>query len=688
MRPMIYWMTLLGLLGGGLQASATTLTQLTAQHRAGQTFLLWATPPGAGWRYRVYRSSSPISDLAALNSATLAGSVGDSTWKDRRLSQLRGQTFAYRLDSLGTELASTQGVCVVTPAANRVSYYAVTAQAGLAAEDRSVALGSNSLLTPIIESLAVTRPVHQRTLSSGNLLFDVYTTFANPEDTPLVPAMTTTHGIAFDHAVVRGTPGGPLHMRPHARGGSFLNVLGGSGEPGEWRVALDDHLYRSTDRNSFWYGYHPAYDLEVATPLTPLVGVVRDYTLNRILHTFAWARRELPVDTTRVIASGGSMGAIGSLRLAFAAGAWLAGIHLIVPKFDFSFTSDPNPANAWNAGSPERVIGDHLWGAIATGLASDDGMPVYERLNDGILAARAEHPGIPPIIAFNGRQDVVVGWAEKIGYYAASQDHRQGGTYFWDMRNHSGDGAGWSPMESTRRLYRLRTDRSYPAFSNASSDASPGDGAVASGDSLGTINGHLDWDTLLVDQPDGWACIVLRRDLTSRWGSVPAPASITTDITPRRLQHFAPSPGEWLLWEVRRVNDNVLTMSGSALVDGLGLVTVPQAAITGAGVRVAILRPSALSTSSPDGESRLRMRPLRNPARGTLQMALVARPGMELHAGLHDLMGREVRSFDSAMLGGGAGGLNWDVSQLPAGLYFIRIQQGDQSIVARVTLLR
>lgn len=243
-------------------------------------------------------------------------------------------------------------------------------------------------------------------------------------------------------------------------------------------------------------------------------------------------------------------------------------------------------------------------------------------------------------------------------------------------------------MESIRRLYRLRTDRSYPAFSNASSDALPGNGPLASGDSLGTINGHLDWDTLMVDQPDGWACIVLRRDLTSRWGPVPAPASIATDITPRRLQHFAPWSGEWLLWEVRRLNDNVLTASGSALVDSLGLVTVPQAVITGSGARVAIFRPSALSTSSPVSENRLQVRPLRNPARGALALALVARAGMELHAGLHDVTGREVRSYHAVMQGAGAGGLNWDVSRLPAGLYFVRMQQGDQQVVARVTLLR
>src|SRR5690242_5752038 len=135
--PRAPWsITAIGILTAVQVASSATVSQLTAQHRAGQTFLIWTVPAGPGWNYRVYRSATPIADATSLDAATLAGSVGDSTWKDRRLSQLRGQTFAYRLDSLGAELLPTQAVCVVTPAVDRISYYAVTAQAAAGSEDR------------------------------------------------------------------------------------------------------------------------------------------------------------------------------------------------------------------------------------------------------------------------------------------------------------------------------------------------------------------------------------------------------------------------------------------------------------------------------------------------------------------------------------------------------------------------
>lgn len=668
--------------------AAATVGSLAAQHRHGQTFLVWTSPPGTGWRFRVYRSVSPIVTTADLDAATLAGGVGDSTWADRRLSALRNQTFAYMIDSLAPPLAPAQGLCVITPAASRTSYYAVTAQQGAAPEDRTVLPGTNALGGPVVEMLSLTRPVYQRTMNQGPTVFDVYTTWANPEDTPLVPAMTTAHGFAFDHAVVRGAPGGPLHMRPHARGGNFLGVLGSSGEPGEWRVGLDDHLDASSDRNSFWYGYHQAYDLADATPMTPLTGVVRGYTLHRILHTFAWARRELAVDTTRVIASGGSMGAIGSLEMAFAAPAWLAGIHLVVPKFDFSFTTDPNPANIWNAGSPERTVGDHLWGAVGTNLLTDTGRPVYDQQDKGVLAGQLANTSLPLIVSFTGRNDVVVGWAEKIGYLNAVQAARHGGTYFWDQRTHNSAGAGWLPMQNVRDLYRLRTDRSYPALSGSDQDDDPGDGSLATGDTLGSMNGCFTWDTALVDEPDGWGCVLRLRDLVTAWGVRAAPESALVEVTPRRLQSFHPSPGEALAWQVRRIADDALVQSGEVVVEPSGLLSVPGVRVHRTGSRLSIVRPSSLSVGLAPSFPSLRLAPGRNPARGTIELRLAGPAGARVRLTLHDPAGRRVRELGEVRCGSVGSSVRVSATDLAAGLYWVRAEGDRLAASARVVVLR
>ena len=156
---------------GEVPVCATLVTNLAVEHRFGQTFVVWSTPQGADWRYRIYRGTAPLTNAATLDAASLVGTVGDSTWKDRRLSQLRGQTFAFRLDSLAAELTPSQAVCVITPAADRVSFYAVTAQLGAGAEDRTVIPGTNAQLTSVTECVALTRPVFQLTLTNRKLPF-------------------------------------------------------------------------------------------------------------------------------------------------------------------------------------------------------------------------------------------------------------------------------------------------------------------------------------------------------------------------------------------------------------------------------------------------------------------------------------------------------------------------------------
>ncbi|HEY6868021.1 MAG TPA: hypothetical protein VI792_12235, partial [Candidatus Eisenbacteria bacterium] len=119
-------------------AQADTVTHLNAFHRSGQTFIAWTCPPGTGWLYRVYASSRPILAPSDIDySCTLTGWVRDSTWYDRRYSQVTGVVNAFRIDSLAAPLGADQGLLVVTTRHAGSTYYVVTAQAGSqAAEDR------------------------------------------------------------------------------------------------------------------------------------------------------------------------------------------------------------------------------------------------------------------------------------------------------------------------------------------------------------------------------------------------------------------------------------------------------------------------------------------------------------------------------------------------------------------------
>ncbi len=150
-------------------------TNLAARHQDGQTFLTWTCPTGTGWTYRLYASPNPIVDSSSLAGATLLGSVGDSTWYDRRLSVLTGQTWAYRADSAASPLAPDQGLFVVTPLAAGSSFYAVTAQAASYPDNPAVSAGLNALADPVAEQLEAPRPVWQRQITVSVITPNIYT---------------------------------------------------------------------------------------------------------------------------------------------------------------------------------------------------------------------------------------------------------------------------------------------------------------------------------------------------------------------------------------------------------------------------------------------------------------------------------------------------------------------------------
>lgn len=575
-------------------AHAAQVTRLAAIHRDGQTFLTWSCPQiGTGWTYRIYSAPHPIARESDFFDTTLVAVVHDSTWYDRRLAVLRDSVSGYSIDSLGPPLDATRALWVVTAAADRSVYYVVTSQLGAEPEDLAITPGGNSLTAPVEERVGLPRPIYQRTLQVGTgssaVLAEVYTLWTSDRPTPLFPAMANRPGVAFDCAVVRGgaPPLNSLLIAPHQRCGSFLDAARArSWYPGEWVLALDDPL--PNGQNTFWYGHHESYDASVGTNPTPTSGLVHDYTLERMLHTVLWARRNFPVDTTRVYASGASMGGIGSVILAFRRPDLIAAVYSTIGKFDFSFLDDPDSANAFNSGGDLRLLANELWGPVSANLPSSDGYRVYEALNAGWFARVNLIRGVPPLVTFDGKNDETLGWAEKIPFYATMRACRQGGYFFWDTRGHSCPTPAWRPMQDPRYLYRFRTNLSYPALTHCTADSDPGDGHAASGDSVGTINGYVEWDTLLVDQPDLWRVTFTLRDLDTSWGPLPAPDTVTVDVTPRRLQQLVVTPGTSYRYTVTRVPDGGVLQAGTVVADTAGLVTVGGVMVTGQGSRLEI----------------------------------------------------------------------------------------------------
>ncbi|HVF34985.1 MAG TPA: hypothetical protein VND91_06645 [Candidatus Saccharimonadia bacterium] len=602
-----------GLLALGLACAidrAHAVTDLQAVHRDGQTFVTWSQDTSATRSYRVYRAAQPI-DAATLPAAELLGSARPDSSANVRLNTITnpsglGTQNQFRIAANEAPLTAAQGVFVHTVAAGATSWYAVTEVVN-GVEALAIVPGESTLAAPVVESIGAPQPVFQRSMVSFGRTNDIYTHWVGDAGHAGYPAMANEASVPFNFALQRrGTaPPHPLVIRMHFKGGNFLSLPFGTNNANEWLLMVDDWLPNLRNRDTFWYGYHEGFALHGDGGPVPTSGSVPDYTARRVRWTFDWVLTQGAIDTNRVYMTGTSMGGIGSFFLAMTMPERIAAIYTQVPKLDFSFLGDPNPGSIWNAGQGQRAEADRLWGAVATNLPGSDGLGVYDRMNAGRLAEVFVARSMPVVIAFNGRNDIVVGWAEKIPFYEAMQANRHGGYFFWDTRTHGGAPGytpEWSPQEAINpvnefdgvnflNLYRL--DQSHPAFSRASIDQDPGNGLAGDGDPVGTINGHLVWDrATIVDTPTRWEVTIRLQNLTMQpvGGSpttVPAPAQASVDVTPRRLQAFAPAPGREYDWVNLDAGSNVV-QAGRVVADALGLVTVQGFTVATGGNRLVV----------------------------------------------------------------------------------------------------
>jgi len=416
--------------------------------------------------------------------------------------------------------------------------------------------------------------------------------------------------------------------------------------------------------------------------------VVHDYTLQRSIYTIEWVLNRFQIDRTKVYTYGYSMGGIGGLLLALKRPDLVAGVLSVVGKFDFSFLNDPNPDNAFNPGGGQRVVCDKLWGAVNTDLPTDGGLSIYERLNDGRLAGVIS-TAIPPIIAFNGRNDVTVGWAEKISFYRSMRQYRQGGMYFWDMRDHMGTaGSTWGPAQDPLYLYRFRTNRSFPALSNCSIDDDPGDGSPASGDTAGCINCFVEWDTLITDEHAQWVTRLSTHDVNRRPAPLAAPESLTVDVTPRRLQQFRVVEGTTYQYTATRMADGAVVLDGTIEPDDEGLITVLGVPVYHTGTELRIVPLGAAGVGDRGSPAGLQLAVSRNPLGPAPVIQLSWPRSGPARVELYDVAGRVVRTLARGNVVAGPAHIAFNAADLENGVYFVVATQGAARASTRVVSLR
>ena len=675
-----------------LRSDGTSITSprgLGVRHQNGQTFLTWSSPPDTGWSYRVYHRTTPIVASADLASATLLGSVGDSTAIDRRMLALGRGFRTFRIDSAAAPLDPSSGLFVLPAPASRIAYYAVTAQLRGSPEDRRIVPGANALVSGVQELLATPRPVYQGPLDSSPGSPDVYTLWTWNVDTPLFPAMSNRPSFPFDCGVLAAATGAVGLVRPHPRGGDFAAQMVHSMVPSEWVLGLDDYTLNE-DYQTWWYGYHPSYNPLEGNLGSPSSGQVIDYTNRRALHTIRWWRATFPFDTQRHYAFGYSMGGTASLHWGISYPELFAAAMSSVGKHDFSFENDSDPLSDFNTGRIYRESLDRMWGKLVTGLPSSEGLPVYVATNDDSLAVRATASGATFVVTLSGRNDSVVGWSEKPPFYAAMELSRQGGAFYWDSRDHTGSEipGAFAPMLDLDYLTRFRTNLSWPAFSDCSRDGNAGDGRAETADSVGTVNGYMDWDPAVVDQAQQWEVTLRTRSLATLWGTWPAPESLTVDVTPRRVQQFRPAAGGRVAWSVQRLSDGAILQRDTLTVDGFRLATARAVKVRRTGVRLRMTAVTGVLDAPPPGPRLPMLAAFTTPTRARLALSGAWPTTGPARLELFDVTGRRTRTLFAGVTAAGPWRRDAELSGLAPGVYLLSATQADNVTRRRLVLVR
>jgi hypothetical protein len=239
-------------------------------------------------------------------------------------------------------------------------------------------------------------------------------------------------------------------------------------------------------------------------------------------------------------------------------------------------------------------------------------------------------------------------------------------------------------MHDMRYLYRFRSDRSWPALSNCSIDMDPGSGLPAEGDSVGTINGFVEWDTTIVDSPREWSATLWLRDLPTRWGVLEAPDECTVDVTPRRLQKLEIVDGITYQWTVRTLRGNRMLQKGEVMPDGQHLLTLPGVKIDRDGVIVTVTIEGKAARGSTEWDPvGLAPPPLEIEPEGTGTFAITWAADGHGAVDLLDISGRRLRRIEDGIVRAGRARYAVSLDGLPSGIYFLSARQGEATVATR-----
>ncbi len=563
---------------------APAVTSIAAIHHDGQTFLTWTDvaqgASGANYRYRVYRSLSPIMDSNTLAAAFLiqdnvfnnSGQMTAQVWSQTgrqdptKLMSLIQQGACPSNGVCGTALAAFTGLAVHTATASESAFYAVVTHDTTGAQsDSAISPGNNATVMPVAEAVAPIRPL--KYYDSSNV----------KRGAP--------------SAQITGVPGRPMFLKLHGSGGCPGAIAYGDlwqfwgdstmgyqegvqqaisvwethsaaawsvGGYGQLALILQpcDTIWAPNGLASletFWSGYQDV-------PLNAADHKARYYPFSEAMESWyiQWAIATYNADPNRVYSTGQSLGGWGSDMYSFRHPEIFAAI------FPSAGNWRPPILNRVNSnGSTNTVYADNT-------VLMPDQTTTYSSHFDTVAYALANCANLPFAGFAVARQDTSWPgmWSSNVAMANALKSCHAGFAFSWNNGTHAD---AVTALNVIMPYYQSAFARnvSYPAFENSSIDANYGNGDPANGDLTGCVNCGFSW-RVLADSTAEWKVSVANSLNT---------APMTVDITPRNRQHFRAAPGQTVTWTASTGQSGSVTADANALVTAAA-VTIASGAST------------------------------------------------------------------------------------------------------------
>jgi len=575
-------------------------TALAALHRSGQTFLTWTENASiSGESYVVYRHTAPITSSNIASATPMAIVKENSSYYRSEATRSGSVQQRFIIQDGGPQLSSGTGLFVNTPADSGNFYYAVATTSGGQVNKGSFGPG-NSLSAAVAEAVNDPKPVLVATGSNNGHISRIYTQFMDYHNWN-----PTMHGYAYNYSVTvessyvpTGSALMPITVHIDGKNTRYTNAeTYGSGI---W-ISLDAPYFASYAEQDWYWGFSCYNNFQDATRTTVDDGPICNFSEIRMLRALKDTIRDPyysnHADPTRIYAWGHSMGASGVISWAMHYPQIFSIVYASEGMTDYA--GDP----VWRNENQGR------WGSLARnnpvlnlGISWIDGsntaesveelngLGIWDYMDHKTLACDAAYADKETafIIAVHGSNDDTIQAASQ-GYpfYQCMDNGKRGyvgqvnGAYHGWQGYQPGDAIDfrmlvipWNPYEDaismTPDADKSFPNQSYIAFSNTTGSD------LATNSGLSDYNLNVMWDVSQVT------------DLPTRYEAVlytSSTSSVSSDVTPRRLQSFQALPGHAYGWQNVASNGQVLA-SGSVVADSKGLITVPGFSISSAGNRL------------------------------------------------------------------------------------------------------